>query len=116
MIQDGQFQMSRRTPEHPPMGVEGENRFNEALSGVLELALLGRTTPIDFIRMALDEMEKMNLELDDFRVDTILKHALGSREQARERIYGMSEEAFNETYPDVFGRLVKGYIEPPSEE
>ena len=109
--------MSRRTPEHPPRGVEGggNGEFDDLLSGELEVASLGPTTPIGFIEMVLERMGQQGLELDDYRVAAILRPAWGSREEVRKRISEMTEETFDQTYPDVYGRLIRWYIEPSPE-
>lgn len=108
--------LPRRTPEHPPQGVEGEhNRVNSLIGGVLELASLEPTRPVDFIRMAFKEMDKAGIEPDDYNVSLIMEHGFGSREAVTERISGLTPDEFDKSYPDQIGDLVRWYVQPPTE-
>ena len=108
-----------RSPEVLGAAAESEDHdeFNDLFQGMIELAQVeGRVSASDFIRRAADEMQEKGVEPNDYRLELVLKHALGSREEALDRVAGLPEEEFETTYPGVVGELVDWYVAPLIEE
>lgn len=110
--------MTGRTPEHPPL--EGEvgdrSEFNDLLSGMLVLASVEGMSATDFVLNSLGELQKRGLELDGYKLSVLMQHGFGTREELRDRVTGMTDVEFEQTYPNGIGGAVRWYIQPPKPE
>lgn len=104
-----------KSPETGPSSNEGNDgeEFNELLQGMINLAdAEGGVSAVDFVERTIQEMEKMKIALDDFRMGLIVNEGFGSRESVFARVTDMTTEEFSAAYPGTIGEVIIWYIKP----
>jgi hypothetical protein len=110
--------MAGHTPEDSPLRIEAgpEAEFSASLNSALELARLSPMTGPDFLLSVVDDMQKREVSLTPFRLQTIMRHGFGTREELREKVFNMPAEEFERLYPEGIGAAVEWYLTPPAEK
>lgn len=67
---------------------------------------------IDFVKYAIEGMERERIALTSYRLRLILKHAFGNPDSLLETLRDMTSEEFHTKYPEPIGKLIEWYIEP----
>ncbi len=93
--------------ELPPSAERGceFDEFSSLLTGMNDLASVSQMSRIDFFFGTLEEMQKRDLELDDFKMRAILQEGFGSPEEALD---WMGATDFSE-HPDGLEEVLRWY-------